>query len=259
VKNATLAGLNRRGDGIAVANFKERMQWLFRMALLVFVLASVAFLSALTAMRFAIQGREVAMPDVAGHKAIEAQQILQGRGIGMKVEDRIYSQLPVDEVVRQSPPPRTRVKIGQFAHVVLSLGPQKATIPDLQDQSIRAARIELLRDGLQVGEISSAYLADTPSDTVLRQDPAPGTSDTMSSRVNLLVSLGTRPSGYAMPELVGLTLGEAQARLGAIGLKLAKLSLASLPGALHGTVVGQSVPRGTRVEAGSAVELQVAE
>jgi len=242
-----------------MATFKERIQWLFRMALLLFVLASVAFLSALTAMRFAIQGREVAMPDVVGKKAVEAQQMLQGRGIGIKVEDRIYSPLPVDAVVRQSPPPRTRVKIGQYAHVVLSLGPQKATIPNLQEQSIRAARIELLREGLQVGEISSAYLPGAPADTVLRQDPAPGTADIMSSRVNLLVSLGTRPGGYVMPELVGLTLGEAEARLGANGLKLAKLSLASLPGVLHGTVVGQSVPRGTRVEAGSAVELQVAE
>ena len=68
--------------------FRERLEWIFRLALLAFVLASVAFLSALTAMRFAIQGREVTMPDVVGKKAIEAQQMLQGRGLGMKVEDR---------------------------------------------------------------------------------------------------------------------------------------------------------------------------
>ena len=57
---------------------KERLQWILRMALLLFILASVAFLSALTAMRFAIQGREVAMPDVVGKRPMEAQQILQG-------------------------------------------------------------------------------------------------------------------------------------------------------------------------------------
>jgi hypothetical protein len=33
------------------------------LALLAFILTSVAFLSALTAMRFAIQGREVVMPE----------------------------------------------------------------------------------------------------------------------------------------------------------------------------------------------------
>jgi hypothetical protein len=36
---------------------RDRLQWIFRMALLAFILTSVAFLSALTAMRFAIQGR----------------------------------------------------------------------------------------------------------------------------------------------------------------------------------------------------------
>ena len=109
----------------------ERLQWVFRMAFLLFILSSVAFLSALTAMRFAVQGREVAMPDVVGKSAVPAQQILRGRGVGMKVEDRIFSNLPVDTILRQSPPPNMRVKTGQSAHVVLSLGPQKVTIPQL--------------------------------------------------------------------------------------------------------------------------------
>ena len=36
----------------------------------------------------------------------------------MKVEDRIYSKLPVDAVIRQSPPPNMSVKLGQDAYVV---------------------------------------------------------------------------------------------------------------------------------------------
>jgi len=120
---------------------RERLEWIFRMALLVFILASVAFLSALTAMRFAIQGREVSVPDVVGKNAVEAQQMLQGRGLVIKVEDRLYNPLPVDVVVRQTPPPGMKVKIGQEAHVVISLGPQQATIPALTDRSVRAARI----------------------------------------------------------------------------------------------------------------------
>jgi hypothetical protein len=49
--------------------FRERLEWIFRMALMLFILASVAFLSALLAVRFTIQGREVAVPDVVGKKA----------------------------------------------------------------------------------------------------------------------------------------------------------------------------------------------
>jgi beta-lactam-binding protein with PASTA domain len=239
--------------------FRERIQWLFRMALLMFILASVAFLSALTAMRFAIQGREVTMPDVVGKKAVEAQQVLQGRGVGMRIEDRIYCPVPVDAVVRQVPPPGMRVKVGQYAHVVLSLGPQKVLIPPLEQRNLRSARIELLRTGMQVGEISSLYLPGWSPDTIVQQEPAPGTTDVSSPHVDLLVSLGPGPVAYVMPELVGLSLGEAEKKLSSAGLKVSKLTFSPVPGALHGAVIGQSPPRGTRVDPASSIDLQVAQ
>lgn len=242
--------------------FRERLHWIFRMSLLLFILASVAFLSALTAMRFAIQGREVAMPDVVGAGAAQARQVLRGRGLGMKAEDRIYSQLPLDAVVRQSPPSATRVKIGQDVHVVLSLGPQKVTIPQLQQRSLRAAQVELLRGGMQLGEVSSAYLPGSAPDTVVQQYPAPGATDVSSPHVNLLVALGPRPPAYVMPELFGLSVGEAESKLAAAGLKISKVTVspaAGASGAPHGSVIGQTPSRGQRVEAGTPIELLEAE
>ena len=237
----------------------ERVHWIFRMALLLFILSSVAFLSALTAMRFAIQGKEVAMPDVVGTGAAAAARILDGRRLGMKVEDRMFSNLPVDAVVRQSPPPNMRVKIGQSAHVVLSLGPQKVTIPQLEQRSVRVAQIELLRGGMRLGEVSSLYLPATVADTVVRQDPAPGTTDASSPHVNLLVALGPRPPAFVMPELSGLPLPEAQSKLSAAGLKVSKLTPSAAPDATRGTVVGQVPLRGQRVDGSTSIELEVAE
>lgn len=239
--------------------FRERIQWIFRMGLLLFILASVAFLSALTAMRFAIQGREVAMPDVAGKTVIEARQILQGRGVQMKIEDRIFSPLAVDEVVRQSPPPGMQVKIGQDAHVVLSLGPQKVTIPQIEDTTLRAARIELLRDAMQVGEVSSAYLPGWPQDQVIQQDPASGSSDATSPHVNILVSLGPRSPAYVMPDFAGLTLSQAESKLGSAGLKVGKITPTQVLGAVSGTVVAETPQPGQRVDAGTTIDLQVTE
>jgi eukaryotic-like serine/threonine-protein kinase len=239
--------------------FRERMQWILRMALLAFVLASVAFLSALTAMRFAIQGREVSMPDLVGMNANQAQLVLQGRRLGMKVEDRTYNNLPLDSVVRQSPLPNTRVKTGQDAHVVLSSGPQNATIPELENTSVRAARIELLRNGLQAGEISSAYLPGQPADTVMLQNPLPGTTVNTGPHVDMFVSLGSPPAAYVMPGLSGTLVGDAESRLRAAGLKIAKITPAENPDAPSGTVVGQSPLRGQRVDPTSSIELVVTE
>jgi len=183
----------------------------------------------------------------------------QGRGVGLRIEDRIFSPLMVDSVVRQSPPAGMHVKIGQYAHVVLSLGPRKATIPRLEDRTLRAARIELLRNGLQVGEISATYLSGAEEDTVIRQDPAPGTTDVSSPHVNMLVSLAARPPAYVMPQLVGLPLGEAESLLRSANLKVSKLTITPVLGTPHGIVVGQSPARGARVEAGALIELQIAE
>src|ERR1700687_315665 len=96
--------------------FRERIEWLFRMGLLVFVLASAAFLSAVMAMRFAIQGREVDMPNLVGKSSADAHAILQGRGLQLKVVDRVYSEFPLNAVVRQSPPAGEHMKVSQDAH-----------------------------------------------------------------------------------------------------------------------------------------------
>ena len=80
-----------------------------------------------------------------------------------------------------------------------------------------------------------------------------------SPHVDLLVSLGARPAAYVMPELVGLSLGEAETKFSGTGLKVAKLTFAPVPGGLHGTVVGQTPSRGARVDANTTIELQLAE
>ncbi len=240
-------------------NFRQRMQWILRMALLVFVLSSVGFLSALMAMRFEIQGREVAVPDLVGKSASQARRILRGRRLSLKIEDRIYSNLPVDAVVRQSPPPNMSVKAGQDAHVVLSLGPQKVTIPLLLDESLRAAQVELLRAGMQLGEASSVYLPGGEEDSVLQQDPAPGTTDVTSPHVDLLVSLGPRPPAFVMPELAGLQFTEAESKLNASGLRVSKLTPVAAPQAPAGSVVSQSPARGQRVDSSTKIELQIAQ
>lgn len=237
---------------------RERLHWILRMAFLLFILSSVAFLSALTAMRFAVEGRVVEMPDVVGIKTAKAQQLLAQRGLGLRIEDRQYSSLPADAVVRQSPQGKTEVKVGQDAHVVLSLGPRKVTMPQLENISVRAAQIEMLRENLQLGEVSSAYLPGYPENVVVDQDPAPGTTDVSGPHVSLLVSV-SQPPAYVMPELVGMPAAEAESKLNAAGLKVAKFASVSVPDAPHGSVIDQTPARGQRVDANTMIELQVAE
>src|SRR2546427_858191 len=150
---------------------RERLEWLSRMTLLVFILASAAFLSAITAMRVAIHGREVTMPNLVGTNVSEASKMLLSRGLVLKVADRVYSDLPINVVVRQTPPAGLLMKESQQAHVVLSLGQRQLQIPLLEGNSLRASRIELLRAGLQVGEVSAVTMPEKPADEVAIRTP----------------------------------------------------------------------------------------
>jgi beta-lactam-binding protein with PASTA domain len=239
-------------------SFRERIEWVFRVMLLVFILAAAAFLSAVTAMRFAIQGREVSMPNLVGKSSADALAILQGRGLELKIVDRVYSDLPSNAVARQSPPEGERMKVGQNAHVVLSLGPQNVVTPSLVGESLRVARIQLLEVGLQLGEVTTYAAPAALSDTILQQTPLPGTR-AGSPRVDLLVAQGDSPASYIMPWVVGMTQPEADRLLTSAGFKLSKTTLVASPQWPKGAVTEQTPEPGSKITSDSDIELDVAE
>jgi serine/threonine-protein kinase len=239
-------------------NLRERIEWVFRMGLLVFILAAAAFLSAVTAMRFAIQGREVTMPNLVGKSSSDALAILQGRGLQLKVVDRVYSDLPANAVARQSPPEGERMKVAQNAHVVLSLGPQNVNTPSLVGESLRVARIQLPQVGLQLGEVTTYGAPTALSDTILQQTPSPGMK-VASPRVDLLVAQGAPPASYIMPWLVGMSLPDADRLLSSAGLRLSKTTFVPSPEWPKGAITMQTPEPGSKITNESAIEMVVAQ
>ncbi len=244
---------------VALRDIRERFRSLARLAFQATVLVVVAFLSAVMAIRFAIHGGEVVVPSVIGIQAGVAQSLLSDRGLRMRIADRVYNSQLRDRVVRQSPASGTRVKLTQRVHVVLSLGTQRVSIPALEGKTPRAARIELMRSGLQMGEISSLPVTGAEFESILLQDPPAMATDAGSPRVNILVAVPSSEAWFVMPDYIGLTLADAQRRISAAGLRMDKLSLSAGGGAPRATVVGQTPPRGSRIAAGASVALQVAE
>src|SRR5260370_26914278 len=234
---------------------RERLEWLGRTTLLVLILASVAFLSGITGMCIETQGREVTMPNLVGKNVSEASQMLQSRGLVLRVADRIYSDQPINVVVRQTPTAGLLMKVSQQAHVVLSLGQRQLQIPLLEGNSLRASRIELLRTGLQVGEVSGITMADQPMDAVVIQDPKPGVG-AATPRVDVLASQGPRGTAYVMPHLTGLNETEAQHRLDVAQMRR-KVNYVTAPQWPPGTVLDQSPMIGAPITASSSIELTV--
>src|SRR5271166_6150480 len=235
---------------------RERLEWLSRMVFLIFILASAAFLSAITAMRVAIHGREVSMPNLVGKNVAEASQSLRAKGLVLRVADRVYSDLPINEVVRQTPPAGMLMKVSQQAHVVLSLGQKQLEIPSLEGNTLRVSRIELLRGGLQVGEVSSVVLPDAPPDTVVIQNPKPG-KGAGTPRVDFLVAGMPREASYVMPYVVGLNELDVERRMDHAHLRT-KIHYVDASQWPHGTVIDQAPLGGSQIAVSSEVDLTVA-
>src|SRR5512135_414718 len=108
------------------------MRRLLRILLRTLVLVLVFLVSALTAMRFAIHGREVAVPKFTGMTIAEAERSAVDNGLLLQVESRFYSaDVPEGRVMSQVPPAGEQVRRGWRVRVAQSLGPQRVAIPDV--------------------------------------------------------------------------------------------------------------------------------
>src|SRR5215475_8196967 len=90
--------------------------------LMVAILMLAGLGRALTAMRFAIRGHEVQVPKVTGKTKDEAEQILRGVGLKLKVSiSLLSSKFAEGKVLDQIPPSETRHKTERNVRILLFL------------------------------------------------------------------------------------------------------------------------------------------
>jgi len=251
------------------------MKALFRFVLRSLVLLLVALVSALTAMRFAIHGREVAVPNLAGDSPGEARRVAELAGFGFEVERQYYSpNVPEGKILSQIPTAGTLIRSGWQIRVALSLGPQRVQIPDVLGESERAAEINILRRGLDVGAVAQVEVPGATPNEVIAQNPAPNATSIAAPKINLLAAEPPLPQAFVMPSLVGQTLMVATAAVKEAGLELGNVTLAAPPlppdtsppnpppaappvPSGSSVVISQNPAAGAKVIAGSAVSFEV--
>lgn len=249
------------------------MRQFFRILLLTLVLMTVALVSALTAMRLAIHGREVIVPKVVGMSPLEAERLGAASGLQVVVEREFYSaDIPEGKIMTQMPAPGAKVRRGWSIRVARSLGPQRVAIPDVTGQSERAAELNIRRRGLALGSVAQASLPDAQPDQVVSQNPPANASGIAAPKINLLVSTGPMLPTFVMPNLTGQPLGSATLALQDAGMRVGKVSVLPAPTAGDqpqtapvapsepnpaSMIVTQTPPPGQKIAAGSTVNFEV--
>jgi beta-lactam-binding protein with PASTA domain len=227
------------------------------------VLLLVFLSSALLAMRFAIQGREVHVPKLTGLTPPEAERVANSDGLVLSVESRFYSSsVPQGRIVSQSPSPDATVRRGWKILVAASLGPQRAAVPNLIGQSQHAAGINVSRRGLEIGTVASIHVPGVPPETVVAQSPPPDATEVTSPKVGLIFSAADNAPRYVMPKFVGRPLAEASVAIIKAGFTVGKVHIVESGNdddstAPHGVILRQFPLAGQRVAAGAVISFDV--
>ncbi len=228
--------------------------------LMIAVLAVAGIVSALTAMRFAIRGREVAVPDLVGKTEAEAKKLLDDRQLQLKVSSKRFSaQIPEGHIVDQIPAKGTRLKTTRSVKVLLSLGDRKSAVPNLVGASLRAAQLTLAQRRLALGNTLYAHTADGEPSMVIYQSPKPGVSEGSDPSVHILISLGPAEQYFIMPDLIGQPAELASSKARAEGFKIGKLNFRKYPGVEPGVVIQQKPQAGYRLSKSDLILLDVSQ
>src|SRR5438270_13053642 len=211
-------------------------------------------------MRFAIQGREVRVPQLTGLTPVEAERVANSDGLVRSAESSFYSSaVPPGHVVSQSPAPDATVRRGWKVRVAESLGPQRAAVPNLIGQSQHAAGINISRRGLEIGPVGTIHLPGAQPDTVVAQTPPPEATEVTSPKVGLIFAAADNGQRYVMPSFVGKPLAEANVALIKGGFVLGKVRLVEDEESkvAAGIILRQYPAAGQRVTAGATISFDV--
>jgi beta-lactam-binding protein with PASTA domain len=228
--------------------------------LMIAILFVAGILSALTAMRFAIRGREVVVPSVVGKTEDQAAAILTASGLHLKVSSkRFSSEIPEGHVAEQNPPSGTHLKSNSSVKVLLSLGGRRYAVPNLLGNSLRAAQLTLTQRRLTLGNTLYAHTPEGDPSTVAYQSPPPGTEEGTDPSVNILISLGPPAQDFIMPDLIGKPADLIASRARNEGFRIGKVNYRKYPGVEPGIIIQQKPQAGYRVSKNDIILLEVSQ
>ncbi len=133
--------------------------------------------------------RTVTVPDLKGKAMMDANDMLRGKGLYIRLEGEDYdSYIHQGSILRQDIRPGSTVKEGREIGIVLSKGPRVQYVPDVTGQSIDRAESILNDKGIRIGKILYVHSDKIPKNIIIAQRPE--TNEPGGDVFRILVSLG---------------------------------------------------------------------
>jgi eukaryotic-like serine/threonine-protein kinase len=247
-----------RSPYLASKPFFRLLAFLFGGGFVLAVLILFVILPLLTS-----HGSSVTVPEVVNLSYPRANLLLQNQGLHAEVIDSQYfPSLPPKSVISQEPAGLHKAKAGRTVYLVLNKEqPPMTKLPDIIDVNLSQVKYLLENWGLKVGRLK--FVPGAEPDLILQasigaKSIKPGENVQVGTRIDLTISRGIGDRRISMPDLTGLSLGEATAQLNDMGLSRGRVRYGKgAAGQAAGTIIRQSPEAGRRIREGAAVELLV--
>jgi beta-lactam-binding protein with PASTA domain/serine/threonine protein kinase len=126
----------------------------------------------------------VQVPGVTGVAQAEATAILTNAGLGVDVTEQFSGEVQRGVVISQQPAADETVPADSRVTIVVSKGPQRFEMPNIEEQTADAARGQLESLGLAVRVVNTPYQS---GNLVVDQDPEPGAIVQTGQQVTIYV------------------------------------------------------------------------
>lgn len=139
------------------------------------------------------------VPNVLGTTERYASEVLAGSGLRAGTLTRTHSEEDAGTIIGQSPRAGSQAKRGETVDLVISSGPEAASVPTLIGLSEADAMSALSAAGLSGTVVSSEYNEDFEPGRIVRQSPAPGEVVEGGQPVSMVTSTRSRAARTAAP------------------------------------------------------------
>src|ERR1700680_950757 len=168
------------------------------------------------------------------------------------VAQQTSNTVATGKVISQDPASGGSVAQDSPVNLVISLGPQMVTVPNVEGLTQDAATTAITAAKLTVGTVTPQSSNTVATGKVISQDPASGGSAAQGSPVNLIISSG--PQMVTVPNVEGLTQDAATTAITAAKLTVGTVTQQTSNTVATGKVISQEPTSGSSVAQGSRVK-----
>lgn len=190
---------------------------LIHLTLIIVITVAIVFTLLSMLDRYTRHGQVFVTPDFTGLNHMEVIQNY-GETFNFVVADSIYDRsLPYGSVLQQDPLPGSKVKQGRNVYfIIVARQPEKISMPNLANLSIRQAIVSLEAAGLETGDLTFVdhFARNAVVEQLVMGEPVePGTLLFRGTKVELVLGNGGQLLNVNFPMIYGKKVNEARQML----------------------------------------------